>query len=77
VLLIFHLPICHVVPAFLNYVRGLFQSERANMLRMSEVSDVDHPALQHMLTDGASIEKGSASKAPCQPWRHAGRAADQ
>jgi SRSO17 transposase len=37
---------------FLGYVRGLFQSERANMLRMSEVNEVDHQAMQHMLTEG-------------------------
>jgi SRSO17 transposase len=41
-----------VVPAFFGYVRGLFQSERANMLRMSEVNGVDHQAMQHMLTEG-------------------------
>ena len=34
-------------------MRGLFQSERANMLRMSEVNAVDHQAMQHMLTEGA------------------------
>lgn len=34
-------------------MRGLFQSERANMLRMSEVNEVDHQAMQHMLTEGA------------------------
>ena len=33
-------------------MRGLFQSERANMLRMSEVNEVDHPSMQHMLTEG-------------------------
>jgi len=33
-------------------MRGLFQSERANMLRMSEVNEVDHQAMQHMLTEG-------------------------
>ena len=35
-----------------GYLRGLFQSGRANMLRMSEVNDVDHQAMQHMLTEG-------------------------
>ncbi len=35
---------------FYGYVRGLFQSERGNMLRMSEVNAVNHQALQHMLT---------------------------
>jgi hypothetical protein len=34
-------------------MRGLFQSERANMLRMSEVNAVDHQAMQHMLTEGS------------------------
>ena len=38
---------------FGGYLRGLFQSERANMLRMSEVNAVDHQSMQHMLTDGA------------------------
>jgi SRSO17 transposase len=38
---------------FCGYLRGLFQSERANMLRMSEVNSVDHQAMQHMLTEGA------------------------
>jgi SRSO17 transposase len=31
-------------------VRGLFQSERGNMLRMSEINDIDNQAMQHMLT---------------------------
>ncbi|MCP5245120.1 MAG: IS701 family transposase [Burkholderiales bacterium] len=34
-------------------MRGLFQSERANMLRMGEVNEVDHQAMQHMLTSRA------------------------
>lgn len=38
---------------FGGYMRGLFQSERANMLRMSEVNEVDHQAMQHMLTEAA------------------------
>ena len=38
---------------FGGYMRGLFQSERANMLRMSEVNAVDHQAMQHMLSEGA------------------------
>ena len=33
--------------------RGLLQSERANMLRMSEVNQVDHQAMQHRLTTDA------------------------
>lgn len=44
-------PTRHVIPAFAGYMRGLFQSERANMLRMSEVNLVDHQAMQPMLTD--------------------------
>lgn len=32
-------------------MRGLFQSERANMLRMSEVNEVDHQSMQHMLSE--------------------------
>lgn len=39
--------------AFEGYMRGLFQSERATMLRMSEVNAVDHQAMQHMLTEGS------------------------
>lgn len=31
-------------------MRGLFQSDRGNMLRMSEVNAADHQAMQHMLT---------------------------
>ena len=38
---------------FYGYLRGLFQSERSNMLRMGEVSEVDHQAMQHMLTSSA------------------------
>lgn len=38
--------------AFHGYMGGMFQSERTNMLRMSEVNEVDHQAMQHMLTDG-------------------------
>ncbi len=38
---------------FCSYLRGLFQSERASMLRMSEVSKVDHQVMQHMLTSSA------------------------
>ena len=41
-----------VTTAFEGYMRGLFQSERATMLRMSEVNAVDHQAMQHMLTEG-------------------------
>ncbi|MDZ4097073.1 MAG: hypothetical protein U1E13_00080, partial [Methylophilaceae bacterium] len=37
---------------FEGYMRGLFLSERANMPRMSEVNEVDHQAMQHMLTEG-------------------------
>ena len=33
-------------------MRGLFQSDRANMLHMSEVNQVDHQAMQHMLKEG-------------------------
>ena len=39
--------------SFYGYLRGLFQSERVNMLRMSEVNEVDHQAMQYMLTEGA------------------------
>jgi SRSO17 transposase len=42
-------------------MRGLFQSERANMLRMSEVNEVDHQSMQHMLTEG------------CVDWQGFGR----
>jgi len=38
---------------FGGHLRGLFQSERANMLRMSEVNAVDHQSMQHLLTEGA------------------------
>ena len=34
-------------------LRGLFQSDRAAMLRMGEVNEIDHQAMQHMLTSGA------------------------
>jgi hypothetical protein len=43
---------------FAGYMRGLFQSERANMLRMSEVNDVDPQAMQHMLTEGCADWQG-------------------
>ena len=33
-------------------MRGLFQSKRANMLRMSEVNEVDHQSMRHLLTEG-------------------------
>jgi len=38
---------------FKGYMQGLFQSERANMLRMSEVNEVDHQSMLHMLTEGS------------------------
>jgi len=38
---------------FEGYLRGLFQSELAKMLRMSKVNEVDHPSMQHMLTEGS------------------------
>jgi SRSO17 transposase len=43
---------------FEGYMRGLFQSERANMLRMSEVNEVDHQSMQHMLTEGCADWQG-------------------
>ena len=39
-------------------MRGLFQSERVNMLRMSEVNAVDHQAMPHMLTAAGVDWKG-------------------
>jgi len=48
----------NVIPAFTGYMRGLFQSERANMLRMSEINAVDHQAMQQMLTDAGVDWKG-------------------
>lgn len=39
-------------------MRGLFQSERANMLRMSEINEVDHQSMQYMLTDSCADWKG-------------------
>ena len=39
-------------------MRVLFQFERANMLRMSEVNEVDHQAMQHILTAGCVYWKG-------------------
>jgi SRSO17 transposase len=39
--------------SFYDYLRSLFQSERANMLRISKVNEVDHQAMQYMLTEGA------------------------
>ena len=38
---------------FEGYLRGLFQSERATVLRMSEVNAVDHQSMPHMLTAGS------------------------
>ncbi len=38
---------------FGSYLRGLFLSERATLLRMSEVNAVDHQAMTHLLTAGA------------------------
>lgn len=38
---------------FYGALRGLFQSDRANMLRMGEVNEVDRQAMQPMLTSGA------------------------
>jgi len=43
-------------------MRGLFQSERANMLRMSEVNEVDHQAMQHMLTEGCVDWQGFSQR---------------
>ncbi len=39
-------------------MRGLFQSDRANMLRMSEINEVDHQSMQYMLTDSCADWKG-------------------
>ena len=39
--------------SFYGYLRGLFQSERANMLRLSKVNEVNRQAMPHMLTEGA------------------------
>ncbi|MGH8550333.1 MAG: hypothetical protein ACRERU_17390 [Methylococcales bacterium] len=39
--------------SFCGDLRGFFQSERANLLRMSEVNEVEHQALQYRLTEGA------------------------
>ena len=47
---------------FGGYMRGLFQTERANMLRMSEVNAVDHQAMQHLLTEGAVDWDGFADQ---------------
>jgi len=47
---------------FEGYMRGLFQSERANMLRMSEVNEVDHQSMQHMLTEGCVDWQGLADR---------------
>jgi SRSO17 transposase len=47
---------------FCGYLRGLFPSERANMLRMSEVNAVDHQAMQHMLTEGVVDWDGLTAK---------------
>jgi hypothetical protein len=41
----------NVTGVFEGYMRGLLQSERANMLRMSEVNAVDNQAMQYMLTE--------------------------
>jgi len=47
---------------FCGYIRGLFQSERANLLRMSEVNEIDHQAMQHLLTEGC-VDWGGFSAA--------------
>jgi hypothetical protein len=39
-------------------MRELFQSELTNMPRMSEVNEVDHQSMQHMLAVGAWIGMG-------------------
>ncbi len=39
-------------------MRGLFQSERVNMLRMSEINTVDHQSMQYLLTDSCADWKG-------------------
>ncbi len=41
------------MPWFYGYLHGLFQSERATILRMSEVNEVNHQSMQHMLTEAA------------------------
>jgi SRSO17 transposase len=46
---------------FEGFMRGLFQSESANMLRMSEVNEVDHQSMQHILIEG------------CVDWQGFGR----
>ena len=49
---------------FEGYMRGLFQSERATLLRMNEVNAVDHQAMQHMLTEGHVDWEGFAADGP-------------
>lgn len=39
-------------------MHGLFESERAYMLRMSEVNAVEHQGMLHMLTEGPLTGKG-------------------
>lgn len=41
-------------------MRGLFQSERANMLRISEANEAGHQALQHLLTEDCVDWQGFA-----------------
>jgi hypothetical protein len=50
------------MPTFTGYMRGLFQSERVNMLRMSETNAGDHQAIQHMLTDAGVDWKGFSAR---------------
>lgn len=38
----------------MGYMFGIFQSDRVNMLRMSEVNATDHQSMQHMLTEGCA-----------------------
>lgn len=38
----------------MGYMFGIFQSDRVNMLRMSEVNSTDHQSMQHMLTEGCA-----------------------
>jgi len=57
----------YVSKTFHGYVRGLFQSERGTMLCMSEVNDVDHLAMQHLLSsecvDWAGLNQAIALEA--------------
>jgi len=51
-----------------GYLRELFQSERACMLRSNETNEVDHQAIQHFLTEGSVTGMDLVNRCSGNEW---------